>query len=334
MPTGHTGAGHRLYDIGAIARLEVVRTLRELDASLDNIRQLLAEETTLRDLATAHLGLIERQMRRLRARRAVLQTIVNQHTATEQVSLMHKLVSMSDDDRDRLIDEFWDEVSDGTEPRPRRAFVEELRQARPKLPEEPTTEQLEAWIELADLVQDPDFRRVHGKLLQEHPDPVEYRREYIQAYHQAVQKSREALQAGVPTTSRPTRAELEQRMKKEDAFVREAHAAYQAGLATDSPQAQDLANRYVAWQAEVFGVQDHAEMRRRMAAAFHTNVERQRAKQVSPGPGPRLSELHRYRSLVATINGEPQAEEEQAARGWLMEAICAPGSHNEPTTEN
>lgn len=100
-PTAHTNAGYRLYDIQAIARLELVRTLRELGASLDDIRRLLAEETALRDLATTHLALIERQMRRLQARRAVLRTIVKQHSPTEQVSLMHKLVSMSDDDCDR-----------------------------------------------------------------------------------------------------------------------------------------------------------------------------------------------------------------------------------------
>lgn len=63
----------------AIARLELVRTLRELDASLDDIRRLLADETTLADLAAAHLRLVERQTRRLHARRAVLRTILKQH---------------------------------------------------------------------------------------------------------------------------------------------------------------------------------------------------------------------------------------------------------------
>jgi DNA-binding transcriptional MerR regulator len=75
-PTDVTDAGYRLYDVQAIARLELVRTLRELGAGLEDIRRLLADETTLRDLATAHLALVERQTRRLQARRAVLRTIV------------------------------------------------------------------------------------------------------------------------------------------------------------------------------------------------------------------------------------------------------------------
>ena len=36
------------------------------------------------------------------------------------------------------------------------AFVERMRQWRPRLPTEPTADQLEAWIELADLMQDED----------------------------------------------------------------------------------------------------------------------------------------------------------------------------------
>lgn len=385
VPAGRTGAGYRVYGIRAIMRLELVRTLRELDASLDDIRQLLAEETTLRDLATVHLGLIDRQMRRLRARRAVLRTIVNQDTTIEQVSLMHKLVSMSDDDRDRIIDEFWDEVSDGPISRPRQVYVEELRQARPKLPPEPTTDQLEAWIELADLVQDPDFRRAVRESLQEYPgpfnheshqeirkalkeiresfpgkvptladlskqdpdfhrvlrdfpqehrDPSEYGREIIQAYRQAVQIFRASFPDGAPTTTPPTRTEWEQRVKKLNAFVREANAAYQAGLATDSPQAQDLADRYVAWRAEMAEVQDHAEMRRRIATDRRTNEKRGRATPLAHGPGPRLSELRTYRTLVAKINGEPQTEDKRAGIEWLMEAICVPGPHSKPTTGN
>src|SRR5688500_17588206 len=67
-PTAHTGAGYRRYDIRAVARLELVRTLRELGAGLDDIRQLLAEQITLRDLAAAQLTLIDRQLGHIRAR--------------------------------------------------------------------------------------------------------------------------------------------------------------------------------------------------------------------------------------------------------------------------
>ncbi|RVX40905.1 DNA-binding transcriptional MerR regulator [Nonomuraea polychroma] len=74
-PTGLNEAGHRMYDIHAIARLELGRTLRELDTDLDEIRRLLEGGTTLHDLLATHLEIVERQERTLRARRAVLRAV-------------------------------------------------------------------------------------------------------------------------------------------------------------------------------------------------------------------------------------------------------------------
>lgn len=155
-PSAHTGAGYRLYDIAAVARLELVSTLRELGAGLDEIRRLLAAETTLRDLAATHLEILDQQARRLRVRRAVLRVVVAQRATEEQVALLHRLASMSDADRERLLDAFWDEVTDGLAVDP--GYVDTLRRMRPELPADPTVEQLGAWIELADLVGDTAFR--------------------------------------------------------------------------------------------------------------------------------------------------------------------------------
>ncbi|MEV5843579.1 MerR family transcriptional regulator [Streptomyces sp. NPDC051985] len=137
-----TEGGFRRYDVQAIARLELVRTLRDLGAGLDGIRRVLAAETTLHELAATHLRLVVERLRQFRARRAVLRTIVRQHTMAERVSLMYKLVSMSDEDRDRLIDGFWNFVTDGLDVHP--AYVEQLHGLRPLLSEVPSAEQLEA----------------------------------------------------------------------------------------------------------------------------------------------------------------------------------------------
>ncbi|WP_328611139.1 MerR family transcriptional regulator [Amycolatopsis sp. NBC_00345] len=295
-PTGHTEAGYRLYDVQAIARLELVRTLRELDAGLDDIRRLLADETTLRDLATTHLALVEDRMRSLRARRAVLRTIVKQHSLAEQVTLMHKLVSLSDDDRDRLIDQFWDEVSAGLDVHP--AFVELLHRMRPNLPEEPTTGQLEAWIELADLVLDDDFRRSV--------------REF---FHHAFSAAR-ARQVTAPPT-----LELIERHRR---IVLEAKAAQQSGLPPDSPRAQEIAGRLAASAAELAGEADSAQLRSRLAGGGRGAAESPRAKDFRSRF---TGALGRYHSLVATINGTPQLDLARSvvAREWLADALEVPG---------
>ena len=217
-PTGLTEGGFRQYDVHAIARLELVRTLRDLGAGLDDIRRVLAAETTLHDLAATHLRLVEDQLRQFRARRAVLRTIVRQHTTTEQVSLMHKLVSMSDDDRDRLINQFWDYVTDGLDVHP--GYVDQLHSRRPSLPEEPTSEQLEAWIELAEMVQDEQFRMALRDSL-----------------HRTFGTERGKL---IATPEMLARAE------RRAALFKEAETAHRAGVPADSPQARDIAERMAA----------------------------------------------------------------------------------------
>ena len=299
-PTGHTSAGYRLYDIRAIAQLELVRTLRDLDAGLEDIRKLLAEETTLRDLATAHLGLVERQLRRLQAKRAVLRTIVKQDSPAEQVTLMHKLAAMSDDDRNRLIDEFWDEISQGLNFNP--ALAQRLQQMRPNLPEEPTAEQLEAWIELADLLRNDEFRA-------------------------AVRAVREARQGSYS----PERAyemsgpEMLERGERYGAIFKEAMDAIESGVPADSPRAQDIADRFVAATAEYSG-DPEAEVRRRIAHPAPADAPDPAALQAALGFA---TVLGKYSALVARINGTPRdqrddaRERAHAARQWLVDAVNA-----------
>ena len=68
---------------------------------------------------------------------------------------------MTDAERAALIDEFWDEVTAGLDINP--DFDAGMRSAKPVLPDDPSPEQLEAWLELAELVRDKDFRaRIRG----------------------------------------------------------------------------------------------------------------------------------------------------------------------------
>ncbi|ACU36923.1 transcriptional regulator, MerR family [Actinosynnema mirum DSM 43827] len=214
-PTAHTDAGYRLYDVAAIARLELVRTLRDLGAGLDDIRGVLKDEMSLRELASAHLDVVEGQMRTLKARRAVLHTIVNQNSDARQVSLLHDLVNMSDDARDRLLDDFWTEVTGGLPIHP--GYQEHLRRTRPVLPEEPTAEQLQAWIALADMVGDAEFR-------------ASVRHFYRQAF-------------ATPRSDELTSPQMVARSEEHSAISLEAWKAERAGTTPESPEARELAER-------------------------------------------------------------------------------------------
>jgi hypothetical protein len=72
------------------------------------------------------------------------------------MELMHKLVKLSDAERRRIIHQFIDEAFGDLDANP--DMVAMLRSAMPELSDDPTPEQVDAWVELAELVQDPDFK--------------------------------------------------------------------------------------------------------------------------------------------------------------------------------
>jgi len=156
-PTDRTHAGYRRYDAAALARLELLKTLRELGIGLTEANEALAGNASVAELASRHVALLDEQLRVLRLRRAVLRAVAKNGSRLDEVRLMKDLAAMTDDERNRLIDEFWDEVNAGLDINPE--FEAGMRSAKPGLPDDPSPEQLQGWIELAELVQDADFRR-------------------------------------------------------------------------------------------------------------------------------------------------------------------------------
>jgi DNA-binding transcriptional MerR regulator len=167
LPPAHrTDAGYRLYDGASLARLELLRTLRELGLGLPDASAALAGAQPVAALARQHVMLIDEQIRTLQLRRAVLRAIARTETELDGVRLMKDLASMTDTERAALIDDFWDEVTAGLDINP--DFDAGMRSAKPALPDDPTPEQLEAWLELAELVRDKDFRARIRRMSEEH----------------------------------------------------------------------------------------------------------------------------------------------------------------------
>ena len=73
---------------------------------------------------------------------------------------MHKLARLSAQERQRIIDDFVAEVFQGVDPgSPAMGVARGMRQMPAELPDDPAPEQVEAWIELGELVADDSFRR-------------------------------------------------------------------------------------------------------------------------------------------------------------------------------
>ncbi|MFI9361916.1 MerR family transcriptional regulator [Kitasatospora sp. NPDC053057] len=163
-PTDRSPAGYRLYDISALARLDMVRTLRDLGLDLAVIRQVLDHEVTVPEIAAAHADALEVQIRTLRLRRAVLRAVAKRGSTTEEMDLMHKLAKLSDVERRCLISDFIDDTFGGLDANA--DFVDMMRSAMPDLPDDPEPDQVDAWVELAELAQDPDFRTAVRRMAQ------------------------------------------------------------------------------------------------------------------------------------------------------------------------
>ncbi|GAA4609800.1 MerR family transcriptional regulator [Actinoplanes octamycinicus] len=206
--------------------------MRELGVDLASIHRVLAEEITVSEAAIAHAEALDVQIRVLRLRRAVLRVVAKRDVSPEEMKLMHRIAQLSEAERHRLINDFVDSTFGGVDANPELMAL--LRSAVPDLPDEPTAEQVECWIELAELVQDSDFRASVRRM----------------AEHQAAERA-----AGDRTG---LHHDLTNHVRDQVA------AAVAAGIQPASAQAGLVVSELVARYADTFGAVDSPEYRAQM----------------------------------------------------------------------
>ncbi|MFC7989498.1 MerR family transcriptional regulator [Streptomyces pilosus] len=236
-PTDRSPAGYRLYSIDAVARLDLVRTLRELGLDLPTIRKVVDRELSLPEVAAAHAEALAVQIRVLRLRRAVLTAVAERGSTPEETELMHRLAQLSEDERGRLIGDFLDAVFGGLDAVP--AFAGVMRSMTPELPDNPEAEQVQAWVGLAEMSLDPGFRAVVRRM----------------AVDQAAEQTRSDMGP-----------------RRDIAAVVRDHAgpALTAGIDPASPQADPIVAEFTAHYAHLLGRPDDVELRRRLATRLES----------------------------------------------------------------
>src|SRR5262249_18717861 len=125
-PVDRSPAGHRRYGPDAVARLGLVRDLRELGLDLRTIRRVLDREAPRAGVAAAPAEALAARIRLLSLHRAVLLAVAERGCLPEGMDLVHA--------HRRLIDDFLHTVLD--DPGIRRSLT-------PELPSDPTAEQLD-----------------------------------------------------------------------------------------------------------------------------------------------------------------------------------------------
>jgi DNA-binding transcriptional MerR regulator len=153
-----TAARYRLYDVQALARLELVRTLRELGVGLREITAILEQQRSLSQVASTHVAALDTRIRTLRLQRAVLRVVARRGSNPEETGIMQRLIQASAAERQRVLDEFVQRAFEGIpDAAPGAHIARAMRSVPADLPDEPSDMQVEAWLELANLLADKAF---------------------------------------------------------------------------------------------------------------------------------------------------------------------------------
>jgi DNA-binding transcriptional MerR regulator len=168
--TGRTNTGYREFGPDAVARARLIRTLRELGVGLDDIKRVLNSEASLIDIAGEHARALVAQIHLLRCQHAVLRVFI-QSNDLKGLEIMTDLTTLTAEERRRIVDDYLDAVF-GDDPH---VVADKLSMGAPELPDDPTSDQVAAWVELAQLLRDHDFvessRRMAQRARIEGPAP-------------------------------------------------------------------------------------------------------------------------------------------------------------------
>ncbi|WP_438488656.1 TIGR03086 family metal-binding protein [Streptomyces sp. S186] len=283
-PAARTPAGYRLYGPDAPARLEIVRSLRDLGVGTAAIRAVMRRESTLADTAERSAAALDAQIAALHAQRAVLRAVAAGGTTARELPQMTRLARLTAGERRRIVADAIDDALTGV---PAPSYRGGLLAATPDLPDDPTPEQLAAWIELATLVRDPELRAAWRRL--------------------AAYSARAAPDSH-------TAADTEAAERVAALMHTRAEAAVTDGIAPDSPAAAPVVAELVAaWLPTQAAVpdpptEDGPAARARLLEQLETAAE---------------PLVERYWRLLCTVTGRPAPPRWGAAGAWTAAALRA-----------
>jgi len=280
-------AGYRLYGLEAAARLELVRTLRDLDIDLPTIARVLAKEVSVAEVARAHADALEATVKVIRLRQAVLRAVAVRGSDWMEMELMHRLAKLDATERQRILNGYLDRVFGGldADTAGRGQFEQMMRTAFPELPGDPTPEQVDAWVELVMLIQDEEF----------------------------VARSRQMAEHGAAKRAAATD---EQWQRDQTAFSAvlavEAVKAYEDGVDPVSAQGRARMDAMVADWADLAGVEDGPATRKQLLHNMESFLDRR---------------VNRFWELVAMVGDRPSLASQGApsyeSMEWLTRALRA-----------
>jgi hypothetical protein len=238
--------------------------------------------------------------------------VVKRAAGKEEMTLVNKLARMSAAERRQMIDDFLADVFGGLHPSPARAA---RWNAAPNLPDNPSPEQVDAWVEIAELVSDPGFRQRIRQVLDlsaQVGGRVEVQAKRVRPRrqghppghldHAGADRGRQADAGG--DHDEPVGVDAGNGLRDTHDEAREsAVAAVLRGCPPDSAEAAQVVSRLL----EPVPGEDPVD-REELIAALEVATD------------PRID---RYWQLTATINGWPPFPSHMPGDLWLLAALRA-----------
>ncbi|WP_437735206.1 MerR family transcriptional regulator [Sorangium sp. So ce1335] len=199
-PSERSRSGYRLYAEQDVVRIDLIRTLREAGLGLQTIRAVLRRDVSLGGALRLRLTAVEAQIRALQQVAAALRAALRSEPTEQDIRRLCAVTQLSNEERRATIERFFERVSDGI-PIDQQWLRGMIEASAPKLPDEPTPAQLDAWIELAGILSDPTFvenmRAAAADTWSGGFDLVAYQR----ANQEAARAARDASERGVAPSS-------------------------------------------------------------------------------------------------------------------------------------
>lgn len=208
-PTTRSRSGYRLYAEDATLRLDLVRTLRDAGLGLDAIKKVLRKDLSLADALRLQLMAVEAHAASLQRVAAALRAALRTGDPSEgDVRRLCAVTQLTNDERKQVIERFYQRISEAAPADS--AWRQKLAGVRgPELPDNPTPEQLDAWIELSELLSDESFVHRQRESMREAAEANLDMDKLRRANFEAAQAAASARRSGASPSSEAGRTVVE-----------------------------------------------------------------------------------------------------------------------------
>jgi DNA-binding transcriptional MerR regulator len=155
-PAERSRTGYRLYAEEHVVRIDLIRTLREAGVGLEAIGQVLDRDVDLAEALRLRLGAIEAHIASLQRVASALRAAIRSGASEADLRRISMVTRLSNEERRAVIEGFYREVVKDW-PQANEWVRNMVEASVPNLPDDATPEQLDAWVELATMLEDSTF---------------------------------------------------------------------------------------------------------------------------------------------------------------------------------